>query len=119
MKQDHFELACKSLGLDPAALPDLSMIPDNLRKQVIALYKLMVIGNAWNGDWLPDWNDEDQRKWFCWFWMDSPGFRFGDVYYTYTCTDSGLGSRLCFKTKELAQKAGEELLYLYEDLQGQ
>jgi hypothetical protein len=64
-----------------------------------------------NGGWTPDWNDNSQKKWRPWFGLAS-GFRFGSAYYD--CTYSDVGSRLCFKSEELANYAAEQFLGLYK-----
>lgn len=66
--------ACQSLGIAPV-LPEVSMLPDDLQKSVIANYKLLIVYKAINNGWTPDWSDEDQYKYFPW----SVGFvfRFG------------------------------------------
>jgi hypothetical protein len=72
-----FEDACRELGEDPANF-NVGM-PDE-----IAYKKLKVITRALNEGWEPNWNNDNQYKWYPWFYMDSPGFRFYDSDYTYT-----------------------------------
>jgi hypothetical protein len=117
-ERNHFELACKTLKLDPTKLPDVSGLLEEFARPLIALYKVQVIVKAWNGSWVADWNDYSQRKWFCWWWMDKPGFRFGVVDYDLSCTGTSGGSRLAFASEKLAGKAGKELDYLFADLMG-
>lgn len=117
-KQNHFELACKKLKLDHSKLPDTSGLLEEFAKPIIALYKLMVIAKAWNGKWVANWDDYSQYKWFPWFYMNQPGFRFYGTYCAVTGSDAAGGSRLCFASEKLANKAGKELDYLYVDLFG-
>ncbi len=103
-----FEDACKVLGIDPAdQYCDRHDSPDD-----IAYKKLKVIIRALNERWTPDWNDSNQAKYWNWFYFDSPGFRFDDADYDYA--NSYVGSRLCFRSEELAEYAAKQFLDLYK-----
>lgn len=109
------EDACEVLGID------LGTVCHNLdQPDEIAYKKLKVIVKALNylaNDnqiWLPDYNNTREAKWFPWFYMNQPGFRLGVVYCG--STGSGVGSRLVFKTEELAKYAANQFSGLYSDL---
>lgn len=108
-----FEAACKALKMDPVKLPDFSMLSQEEATAMTAHYKLVIIARAINEDWKPDWNDYDETKYYPWFEMSSSGFRFFGV--NCVCTDSGVGSRLCFKSRDLAEYAGKTFKKLYKD----
>jgi len=80
-----------------------------------AYQKLKVIARALNEGWKPDWNDGNQAKWYPWFYMNKPGFRFADSVYDYSHSYSAGGSRLCFKSRELAEYAGKQFMDIYEE----
>lgn len=108
-----FEAACKKLKLDPAkVLPKVSGMPKHHQDAIVAHAKLVIIAEALNEGWKPDWTNSDQYKYYPWFDMESgSGLSFGGC----VCDDSvsGVGSRLCFKTKELAEYAGKQFVLLY------
>jgi hypothetical protein len=110
-----FEDACLKLGLDPTALPELKTIPDEFRKPLIAVYRLMIIYKAINNGWTPDWNDWHQNKYFPWYEFLSSGFGFSisDYCYAYTVTD--VGSRLCTDTNEKALYIAKQFEAEYKD----
>ena len=116
-----FEDACKVLGLDSEkVLPDFSAYPEKHQKAMAAHSKLVLIAQAANKiandgeEWTPDWNDEDQWKYYPWFEMGgSSGFRFGDFGHWYSNAD--VGSRLCFISREVARYVGETFIDLYKD----
>jgi hypothetical protein len=69
---------------------------------------LVIIAKAINGDWVPDWTDSSQWKYYPWFEMGSSsgvGFSYHD--YVAWRTYSTVGSRLCFKSSDLAKHAGQ------------
>ena len=111
-----FEDACVSLGIQPA-VPDFSNTPEQHRKAFEAHYKLVIIAEALNQGWQPNWSDPHQLKYYPWFEVkaneDNPA-GFGFWYTDYDCdlTRTAVGSRLCFKSSELALYAGKQ----FEDL---
>jgi phage pi2 protein 07 len=110
-----FEDACKKLGIEPL-LPDFSMIPEKSKNPMLAHYQLCIIVEAINGGWVPDWTDWSQYKYYAWFRMGSPSgsaFSYYDCDYWYTFSDAG--SRLCFKTREMAEYAGKQFEQLYKE----
>lgn len=66
-----------------------------------------------NQGWIPNWDDVSEYKYFPCFEMSSSGFRFGDYDYWYS--GSCVGSRLCFKSRELAEYAGTQFIELYKN----
>jgi hypothetical protein len=110
-----FTDACKVLGLSAKSLPDVSALTKEQAKSVIAHFKLVLIAEALNEGWKPNWKDSSEYKYYPWFEMDSPsGFRFDDVYYDFAY--STVGSRLCFKNEALAKYAGKQFIDLYKAL---
>jgi hypothetical protein len=97
-----FEDACKRLKVDPAKLPDVTMIPEDLCKPIIAAYKLLIIFRAINNGWKPDWSKGSQYKYYPWYGVLSSGFGFSYSYYHYVSTATFVGSRLCTDSSEKA-----------------
>ena len=110
-----FEDACAKENVDPTALPDVSMIPEDLRKPIISAYKLMIIFLAINNGWRPDWSNSNQKKYYPWYWVLSSGFGFSDSAYDYVRTDSDVGSRLCTDTSEKALYIAEQFKTEYQE----
>ncbi len=112
-----FEEACKIKGLDPdLVIPHAQLYPEKHRPALVAMAKLFIIAEVLNGDWIPDWDNDDEWKYYPYFWMDKPGFRFDDSCYAYSSSYSTCGSRLCFRTRKLSDYAGETFIDLYRDL---
>lgn len=116
-----YEEACQVTGTDPNALPDVTMLPEEDQKSVIAYCKLIVLAKALNDGWVPAFTDGNQPKYWPWFWVerDSYGASAGlsCTYTNYAASHAyaNIGSRLCFKTRELARYAGETFTSLYRD----
>lgn len=111
-----FAEACKNLKLNPMKiLPDVKSYPKKHHKALIAKAKLIIIIEALNEGWEPDWNNYQEYKYFPWFFMDEPGFRFHVSYDWYPISNHGGGTRLCFKTRELSDYAGKKFISLYKD----
>ncbi len=105
--------ACVELGIEPETDESLSKL--GFTKDEIAYRKLKVIVKALNEGWEPDWTNDNQYKYYPWlvYSDSSAAFRFYDTYYTYTSTY--VGSRLCFKTRDLAAYAGTQFINMYND----
>ena len=118
-KIKSFEDACKHLGLNPNDLPVVDMLPEKDRKSIIAYYKLTIITRALNEGWEPDFSNWNEYKYYNWFYVEenkdqrSSGFRYGGTDFTDAYTT--IGSRLCFKNRELAKYATEQFKELYRE----
>ncbi len=117
-KIKKFEDACKALKIDPKKLPDLSALPEKHQKALLAHYKLVIIAEALNEGWQPDWSNYNEYKYYPWFEIDASkdnpaGSGFSGSNYDCWDTNSYVGSRLCFKSRELALYAGKQFEDLY------
>src|SRR5688572_4593226 len=118
-KIKSFEDACKALGIQPN-LPDVSGLPEVHQKAIIAHYKLVIIAQALNEGWTPDWSDWNQWKYYAWFEVKADkerpsGFGLSYSYCANAYSYATVSSRLCFKTRELALYAAKTFIHLYQD----
>lgn len=105
-----FEDACEEINENPNDPNFSTGTPDE-----IAFKKIKVIVKALNPkDWITDWDNGNQRKWYPWFYMNQPGFRFDGADFAYSAAGTASGSRLCFFSEELATYAGKQFLDLYK-----
>jgi hypothetical protein len=134
-----FEDACLKLGIakeskperdkEPYAhhiimcpAPNVEYIPKRFRKSLLAYYRLMVIIEALNGGWIPDFTDMDQKKYYvfaAWSRSESEDIA---VYLGleashpgYAWTASSLGARLALKDRKTAEYAMKNFKSLYEE----
>lgn len=71
---------------------DKNLLPDRATAEaIIALMQLIQLRNAYNGDWVPDWNKGDKNK-YC---ID---FAYGNICFFTNCVSPLL---LYFKSEEL------------------
>ena len=116
-KVKSFEDACNTLGLNPEEFK--IQYPEQFAhhsKAIQAHLKLVIIAEALNEGWTPNWDDWDERKYYPWFDMEgSSGSGFSFHVCVCDCSDSHVGSRLCFASRELAEYAGEQFTDLYKD----
>ena len=110
--------ACKYLGLTEKHFIDRHIYALNL-EAIDALDKLFLIAKAWNkeDEFVPDFSDWNQKKWFPWFKYDKDDKRFvlsaTTSSPTYEYASAYFGSRLCFKTSERARQFGKQFSELY------
>lgn len=87
---------------------------------LIALNELFTIAEAWNkeDEFVPDFSDWNQDKWFPWFVYDkdAAGFVYANTYNAPTSAYAYVGSRLCFNTSERAAQFGKQFADLYNKI---
>lgn len=84
---------------------------------LIALNELFTIAEAWNkeDEFVPDFSDWDQDKWFPWFKYskDAAGFVFAGTDSAPTFGIASFGYWLCFKSSARAAQFGKQFEDLY------
>ncbi len=97
--ETNFNDSCKGLELDE-----------------IAYRKIKLIAKTLNEGWAPDWENGKWDKYYPWFKTgSSSGVGFSYCAYDRWFTVSGVGSRLCYKSSELAEYAGKNFELIYKD----
>lgn len=110
-----FEDACQVLGIS-TNVPEVKGLPRKHQKAIIANYKLIVIAEALNEGWKPNWQDSDEYKYYPWFDMSNPaGVGCSHTYTAASYTAALIGSRLCLKNRELAIYFGQTFTDLFND----
>ena len=110
-----FDDVIRELGDDPEEFKNAISIMEE--PDEIAYVKLKLIAKALNEGWTPDWSNGEWDKWYPWFNMNdsSSAGRFSFHGAAYQYSHSRVGSRLCFKSEELATYAGTQFLDIYKD----
>lgn len=103
-----FEDLCKKRGDNPEdILPWKS--PINARQMAANdRERLDYIAEHIQDGFKADWADGDEEKWFAVYWFDSKksAFVFASTNCRWTYTYAGVGSRLCFPSREVAEAFG-------------
>lgn len=119
-KVKSYEDACSVLGKKP--MNEEVMKALGFREDEIARRKLETIAEALNDGWKPDWNDMSQNKYRPWYRIQrrTNGARAGLAYaaanYTPSLAYANIGSRICFRTRALADYAADTFTHLYEEI---
>jgi len=89
---------------------------EDMTQDEAAYVKVKLIARVLNEGWIPDWTNSSEYKYYPWFKMGSPsGVGFSFVVNGDWTTDSNCGSRLCFKSRDLAIHAGKTFENIYKD----
>ena len=97
-------------------------------KDLLAYLKLRIITSALNEGWKPEFT-EGEIRWYPWFSFDRSrvvgrgglnadagyGLVYANVYNASSYSFTSYGSRLSFKSKELAAYAGKQFIDIYAD----
>lgn len=119
-----YTVSKKVLSSNCVQLADVTRLVQDVNpkhiKALIALNELFTIAQAWNkaDDFVPDFSDSMQDKWFPWFIYDkrAAGFVFAFTNDAPTYASAHIGSRLCFKTQNRAIQFGKQFMGLYNQV---
>lgn len=77
----------------------------DIAEHIISNQSAVIIVKALNENWIPNWNDSSESKYFIWWDMQTNNFS----YYDYGSWDSGsvISARLCLKSSKLCQDIGK------------
>lgn len=115
MKIENFLKACKLLKLNSkTCIPNVSKMPKYLQAHTIARAKLEIIAEASRAGVELDYDNYSQYKWFGYFLLNKPGFRFYAVNYDVTFSGSAGGPRLCYLSREDAEYHCKKHIALYK-----
>lgn len=112
-----YEDACDELGINP--LDEDKLTEFGLAKDDIAYRKLKVITRVLNEGWVADVCDTNVRRYYPWFCPNGSPSSFAFLGSNCGCSDAhaGSGSRLKFKTSELAEYAAKQFIDIWKDIQ--
>ena len=121
---NDFTVSKKVLSGNCVQLADVARLVQDVNpnhiKALVALNELFTIAEAWNkaDDFVPDFSNSMQDKWFPWFVYDkgAAGFVCANSYATPSYTYASIGSRLCFKTRNRAIQFGKQFVGLYNQV---
>lgn len=110
-----------ALNLPADEKPDVSRWPARYHAHKNTEYDVQMAIDAINGpEWVVDWNNPEQRKYWIWAYtvpdasrVSGRGLSLYDVNYDGTCTI--VGPRLCFESREKALHFWEHFKWLYEN----
>ena len=87
------------------------------KEALIAIDQLFTIAEAWNkaDNFVPDFSNLKEDKYFPWFEYDRKAARFVSAYASYAPSYvlASFGCRLCFKTRDRATQFGKQFVELY------
>lgn len=110
-----YEDCCIELNIDPQGQLPYDKPMNDVEISINAYAKLIVICKAFNEGWIPNFNDSNELKWYPWFQKNSSAFGFSGTHYDGWCTNAGAGSRLCLKSKTIAEHVGKKFEKIYNE----
>lgn len=114
-KITSYEDACKVLNIQPINEEVFNAFPKEDQRSMLAYHKLTVITRALNNGWKPNWDDQNEWKYYPLFRYVNAGLSYANTYIAATNAFANIGSRLCFPTSALAKYAAEHFADLYRD----
>lgn len=114
-KITSYEDACKVLNIQPINEEVFNAFPKEDQRSMLAYHKLTVITRALNNGWKPNWDDQNEWKYYPLFRYVNAGLSYAYTFNAASATGAIVGSRLCFPTSALAKYAAEHFADLYRD----
>ena len=103
-KITSYEDACKVLNIQPINEEVFNAFPKEDQRSMLAYHKLTVITRALNNGWKPNWDDQNEWKYY-------PLFRYVNAGLSFATTHSAATNT----TSALAKYAAEHFADLYRD----
>lgn len=110
-----YEDACRVLNIQPINEEAFNIFPKEDQRSMLAYHKLTVITRALNNGWKPNWDDQNEWKYYPLFRYVNAGLSCANTDNAAASTAAAIGSRLCFPTSALAKYAAEHFADLYRD----
>ena len=110
-----YEDACRVLNIQPINEEVFNIFPKEDQRSMLAYHKLTVITRALNNGWKPNWDDQNEWKYYPLFRYVNAGLSYAYTINAASNTTAAFGSRLCFPTSALAKYAAEHFADLYRD----
>lgn len=111
-----YEDACRVLNIQPINEEVFNIFPKEDQRSMLAYHKLTVITRALNNGWKPNWDDQNEWKYYPLFRYVNAGLSYATTTYAASSTNAVIGSRLCFYASRLARYAGNQFTDLYEQI---
>lgn len=112
----NYSDVCNGLGIKELRITDFLKFPSDQRRKLLAAHKILNIAKLFNGDWILNWKDDDQRKWYPYFTTDS-STGLGWVFRgSHCCVVFSYGQVSFYKDEQTSNHCGELFLEIYVDL---
>ena len=108
--EDAYELA------DKQTREECKIYPATDSPDIVAYKKLKLVIKVINEDWIADYNNPNQKKYYAWFRVlpSGSGFDFSPSCYGYDDSGTAVGVHLCFETREKCEYVAKQFTQLYE-----
>lgn len=113
-----FKSFCSQNDLDPLSILPYAEPKNRDQRRTNAFEMLMVMVDKRRKDYLPDFNNANEKKWWPIFDMKNSGFVFVGSGCGWTHTNANGGSRLCLPTEKESDAFGRECLPVWREFLG-
>jgi hypothetical protein len=73
---NSYEDACADQGIKPLTIDQFSFLPEQYRRRAFLNHQHSVVSDSLNEEWIPNWKDHNQAKYFPYFKDSGAGFGF-------------------------------------------
>jgi len=105
---------CEEGGFEELTLEHFSFLPEDQRKRQFALHRINNISTILNGEWIADFNNGDQKKYYPWFKKTTSGWVL-NVGISFTRAVSNRPGGCYFETEEKCKFAVSTFMDVWID----
>ncbi len=103
---------CWALGVEVLTINDFNFLPKEQRLKTLSFHKIQNICTLFNEDWILNWDDSKQQKWFPYHQKQASGWVFDASYYRYDFSVAAAGF---YKDEKTSDHCGKLFLDVYND----
>lgn len=100
---------CKELKEKELVLSNFSFLPKEYQEKALAQAQIQQIEKLFNGAWIKDWSNSNQRKYYPYYEFSNKGFSFGYSYFDYSICQVAW-----FKDEETSDFVGKTFISIYK-----
>ncbi len=105
---------CKEFEIKELKEKDFLFLPKEQRSKALAFHQIKTLEKIFNGDWIPNWSNYSEYKWYPYFNVNSSG---GLVFFGSGIYGAGFDERVGFyKSEEISDFIGTHFVDIYEKL---
>lgn len=106
----NYSDVCRELNIKELIEIDFNFLPIEQRIKMLSFYRIQNIIKLFNQDWILNWSDINQKKYYPWFEKKSSGWVCYGSYGYYSYSYAGVG---LFKSEEISNFCGKLFLEDY------
>jgi len=108
----NYSDVCNYLNIKELTLNDFEFLPEEQRLKTLSFHKIQNICKLFNGNWVLNWNNKSQNKYFPYFIKEVSGWQF---YYSVGYCDRSSAEVGFYSNQKISDHCGKLFIQEYSD----